>query len=214
MNCPKCGMLVGACRHTTEGQVTTERPLSRAMAALLGKPVAWPRSAGDLSDQYAAPAGTIGQDETQIPTRPQVADAALRQDPPASTAPAGGADTEALAIVSLLRSPRPFDAVLEFARILQQDVSIELAAKDALLSLPTCPQSAGAVPQHVPPAPVPAGGAVSNRNNQLYDPKCRELAEYMTSDRELTDEQLDELSQDIQDLIEASLHLLESEGQS
>lgn len=61
--CPTCDMPWGRCRHTTEGQVTP-RPSQRAVAALLG----------------------------QSPTRPQVADAALLQDPPASTAPAGGAD--------------------------------------------------------------------------------------------------------------------------
>lgn len=54
------------------------------------------------------------------------------------------------------------------------------------------------------------------RNNQLYDPKCRELAEYFAAGNEpaLTDEQLDDLSQDFQDAAESFLSLLESEGQS
>jgi hypothetical protein len=45
MTCPTCGREAGACTHTTEGQVTVERPLSRGMAALLGKDPTRPQSA-------------------------------------------------------------------------------------------------------------------------------------------------------------------------
>ncbi|HYE70644.1 MAG TPA: hypothetical protein VD932_03880 [Aquabacterium sp.] len=48
----------------------------------------------------------------------------------------------------------------------------------------------------------------------MYDPKCRDLAEYMTSDRDLTEEQLDELSQDIQDVVEDFLLVLDHGAQS
>jgi hypothetical protein len=120
----------------------------------------------------------------------------------------------------MLRSARPFDVVLEFARILQQDVSIELAAKDALRqhSLPTRPQPAVS-PTPTSSSAAAAGGAEATprkRNTQHYDPKCRELAEYFAAGESpvLTEEQLDELSQDIQDAIEGFLRVLDSEGQS
>jgi hypothetical protein len=139
--CPVCGNQSGHCRHTTEGQVTTQRPSQRAVAALLGT---LPRlSAEDVSDPYVARAGTVGQDPALVPARQQPDTAPVRL-----------------------------------------------------------------------PVSAAAGGTVGKRNNQLYDPKCRELAEYFASDRELSDERLDELAQCIQDTVEMTLGLWESEGQS
>lgn len=81
--CPRCGRPTGRCVHTTEGQVTVD---ARSLPRL---------SEDDVSDQYAARAGTIGQPVDLIgahnPTRPQTAD--LSPQLPASPAAAGGADS-------------------------------------------------------------------------------------------------------------------------
>jgi len=80
---------------------------------------------------------------------------------------------------------------------------------------PTRPESAVApVPAAPSASAATRGGADRRRNNQMYDPKCRDLAEYMTSDRDLTEEQLDELSQDIQDVVEDFLLVLDHGAQS
>lgn len=198
MTCPTCGMQLGHCRHTTEGQVTHVRLTE------LGRQLFH----GDLSAAIAALGYPNMREVTPVPLfRADLSTAAVGSKAPAIggghwyraeygwkwNGPDGCGST----------FPRPGG---------DWDGRLIAPAED---SAPTRPQPVDAPPARSSVSSA-AGGAVGKRNNQLYDPKCRELAEYFAAghDPALTDEQIDELSQDFQDAAESYLRSLESEGQS
>lgn len=112
--------------------------------------------------------------------------------------------------------------VASLPRLSEHDVADDYSARSGTVGQPPLtlisarPQPADAVACTAPIASAAAGGTGSNKPRaHLYDPKCRELAEYFGTDRhdrDLTDVEIDELAHDIQLCVEGYINLLDSEG--